>query len=173
MEVEQRYAQMKRECRAILFWCEKFQYFILGKESVEIKTDHKLLEAIVEKSRLTAPKRLQHMLLHLQRYALKVLYKQGTEMHIADFLWHALLSMIISDDGVDSDVTSDMDRKPSIWQNSSMFQENVTTTYFRAQSKIQYWKNWVKVVMQGWPEKRENTLALVREYRPYHGELNV
>ena len=55
------------------------------------RSNHKPLETIFSKPLHTAPKRLQRMLLRLQRYDLHVSYQRGTEMHIADMLSRAYL----------------------------------------------------------------------------------
>ena len=52
---------------------------------VTIHTYHKPLETIFKKALLAAPKRLQFMLLKLQKYNRQVQYKRGVERHIADF----------------------------------------------------------------------------------------
>ena len=49
-----------------------------------METDHKPLESIFKKSLISAPKRLQCMLLRLQKFDLEVTYKKGTEMVLAD-----------------------------------------------------------------------------------------
>ena len=54
------------------------------REGVNIHTDHKPLEIIFKKPILAAPKRLQKMLLKLQRYQLNVTHKTGSLMFIAD-----------------------------------------------------------------------------------------
>ena len=87
---EQRYAQIEKECLAIVFACEKFEHYILGKE-VLVNSDHKPLEVIFKKPLLNAPKRLKRMLLRLQKFDMKVVYKQGITLHIADFLSRASL----------------------------------------------------------------------------------
>ena len=51
-----------------------------------METDHKPLEVITKKSLLSAPRRLQRMLLALQRYDLGVIYKPGEQQVIADTL---------------------------------------------------------------------------------------
>jgi hypothetical protein len=57
-----------------------------GREIITIHSEHKPLERIFKKFLHTARKRLQRMLLRLQRYQLHVQYKQGKELHVADFL---------------------------------------------------------------------------------------
>ena len=68
---------------AIVFACTKFHDYIYGKEVI-IESDHKPLETIFKKQLEKAPARLQNMLLKLQKYNLRVVYKKGKDMFIAD-----------------------------------------------------------------------------------------
>ena len=61
---------------------------------MHVETDHKPLESIVLKSLNSAPKRLQRMLLRLQKYNLQVRYKKGEKMFLADTLSRAYLPEI-------------------------------------------------------------------------------
>ena len=88
---ETRYAQIEKELLAVLFACEHFDAYIFGRELVHIETDHKPLESIMQKPLNSAPKRLQRMLLRLQRYNLRVRYKKGEKMYVADTLSRAYL----------------------------------------------------------------------------------
>ena len=54
-------------------------------------TDHKPLETILAKSINSAPKRLQRMMLRLQKYRLNIVYKKGTQMYISDHLSRSAL----------------------------------------------------------------------------------
>jgi hypothetical protein len=56
---------------------------------INVELDHKPLEAIFKKPLNGAPKRLQRMLMRLQRYKLTVQYKAGHEMYLADTLSRA------------------------------------------------------------------------------------
>ena len=76
-ETEVNYAQIEKELLAILFGVERFEQCVYGRR-VEIETDHKPLESIFKKSLLSAPKRLQRMMLRLQKFDLLVSYKKGT-----------------------------------------------------------------------------------------------
>ena len=58
---------------------------------MHVETDPKPLESIVLKSLNSAPKRLQRMLLRLQKYNLQVKYKKGKKMFLADTLSRAYL----------------------------------------------------------------------------------
>ena len=72
---EQKWAQIEKELLAIVFACTKFHDYIYGKEVI-IESDHKPLETIFKKQLEKAPARLQNMLLKLQKYNLKVVYKK-------------------------------------------------------------------------------------------------
>ena len=41
MKTERNYAQIEKECLAIVFATSRFEQYILGKEDVKILTDHK------------------------------------------------------------------------------------------------------------------------------------
>ena len=58
-----------------MFACKKFNDYIYGKEVI-IESGHKLLETIFKKQLEKAPARLQNMLLKLQKYNIKVVYKK-------------------------------------------------------------------------------------------------
>lgn len=64
---EQNYAQIKKELLAIVFGLEKFEHYVYGRE-VTVESYHKPLEIIFKKSLITTPKRLQRMLLRLQKF---------------------------------------------------------------------------------------------------------
>ena len=68
---ETNYAQIEKELLSIVFGMEKFEIYLFGRKVI-IETDHKPLESIFKKSLVNAPKRLQRMLLRLQRYDFEV-----------------------------------------------------------------------------------------------------
>ena len=76
-DAETRYAQIKKELLAIVFACERFEPCVYGRDLIHVESDHKPLEAIFCMPLHSAPKRLQGMLLRLQKYSLHVAYKKG------------------------------------------------------------------------------------------------
>lgn len=88
---QRNYAQIEEELFAILFGCSRFHKFLFGRE-VLVETDHKPLIPLFEKPLYKVPTRLQRLMLKLQAYNLKVIYKPGKEMVIADTLSRAALS---------------------------------------------------------------------------------
>ena len=87
------YAQIEKELLSIVFGVERFVQYVQGRP-VKVETDHKPLESIFKKSLISAPKRLQRMMLRLQKYDLEVNYKKGSQMYLADTLSRAFLESL-------------------------------------------------------------------------------
>lgn len=100
---ERNYAQIEKELLSIVHGCTRFDQYVYGR-SITVQTDHKPLETIFKKSLLSAPKRLQRMLLQLQRYSLNIVYKPGKELFIADTLSRAFLPNKPSTEELNSEV---------------------------------------------------------------------
>lgn len=88
---EKNYAQIEKELLAILFSCVRFDQLIVGNPRTIVRTDHKPLVNVFRKPLLSAPKRLQHMLLSLQRYNLEIQFVRGKENVVADAISRAPL----------------------------------------------------------------------------------
>jgi len=78
-ETESRYAQIEKEMLAIVFSVEKFNDYTFGRKTI-VHTDHKPLESIVKKPLHRAPKRLQGMMIRLQKYDLEIRYEHGNKL---------------------------------------------------------------------------------------------
>lgn len=92
-KTERNYAQIEKECVAIVFAAERFEHCILGKDIAQVLSYHKPLMSIFTKPILTSPKRLQRMRLRLQKYPLKVVYKPCPQMFNSDTLSRAALPL--------------------------------------------------------------------------------
>lgn len=88
---EVQYAQIEKEMLAIVFGMEKFESYLYGRK-VKVESDHKQLESILKKSLLSAPKRLQRMMLRLQKFELEVVYQKGPLLFMADTLSWATIN---------------------------------------------------------------------------------
>ena len=80
---EVQYARIEKEMLSIVFGMERFESYLYGRKVI-VESDHKPLESILKKSLLSAPKRLQRMMLRLQKFELEVVYKKGPLMFMAD-----------------------------------------------------------------------------------------
>ena len=87
---EKNYAQIEKELLSIVHGCTRFDQYVCGRD-VTVQKDNKPLENIFRKPLLSALKRLQRMLLQLQKNNLKIVYKPGKEFFIADILSRAFL----------------------------------------------------------------------------------
>ena len=92
---QRNYAHIEKELLAIVFACERFDQYVYARVT-KVETDHKPLEAISRKNMMDIPKRLQRMILRLQRYDLQIAYKKGSEMYVADTLSRACLQESIN-----------------------------------------------------------------------------
>ena len=84
-DAETRYANIERELLAIVFACQRFSTYLLGRSFIA-GSDHKPLEMIAMKNLANAPPRLQRMLLQLQRYDVTIKYRPGQQMQLANAL---------------------------------------------------------------------------------------
>ena len=85
---------------AIVFSLEKFNQYTFGHH-VKIQSDHKPLESILKKSFARAPKRLQGMMMRLQKYDYEVQHERSTNLYLADTLSRAYLPTTIHPTGAE------------------------------------------------------------------------
>ena len=72
-DAEMRYANIERELLAIVFACQHFCTYLLGRSFVA-ESNHKPLEMIAMKNLANVPPCLQRILLELQRYDVTIKY---------------------------------------------------------------------------------------------------
>ena len=84
-DAETRYANIEHELLGVVGGLEKFNYFTFGRP-VTVLTDHKPLIAISKKSLVSAPPRLQYLLLRLANYNVELKWIPGKEMIFSDHL---------------------------------------------------------------------------------------
>ena len=158
---EKNYAQIEKECLAIVTCMSKWHQYLYGKKDILVHTDHQPLETIFKKPLSKAPRILQRMMLKLQQYDFSVQYKKGKEMYIADTLSRAPLNNSIEHGlGEEQVFRSEllfMDLKPPNLSSTTFQRLQKETSTDIAISAL------YKVVKQGWP----SDIALLPEIRPY------
>ncbi|UYV82964.1 K02A2.6-like [Cordylochernes scorpioides] len=82
---QRKFAQIEKELLAIVFGCERFQYYIWGNDVI-VETDHKPLLSIVKKPLEKLSPRLQRMVLRLMRFQISLKFTPGKNMFVADHL---------------------------------------------------------------------------------------
>ena len=177
---ETNYAQIEKELLSIVFGVERFEGYVYGRK-VFIDTDHKPLESIMKKSLLSAPKRLQRMLLRLQRYDLEVSYRKGTEMHMADPLSRAYLPLAKQESGDNEEVWSIVDtRSPTEIETEyvDMIEfvpiRQLTLLEIKSATELDEELHSVAaMIKQGWPDSRACVPLKLQEYFPFREELSI
>ena len=158
-DAETRYANIERELLAIVFACQRFSTYLLGRSFVA-ESDHKPLEMIAMKNLANAPPRLQRMLLELQRYNVTIKYRPGKEMQLADALSRcpARASQEIK---LDMRVDYIAFTKPWIEKLKDSTQRDpiLATVY--------------QLTQQGWPHQRRHVPRLARRYWDFRDELST
>lgn len=163
-DCQQRYAQIEKELLAIVYGCEKFHQYVYGKE-IQVESHHKPLESIFKKCLHQAPMRLQRMLLRLQRYCLKVTYKPGKELHIADTLRRAFLKEEKEDLlGKDLDVNMITQQLPMSEEKLSRFQKATAED-----TELQLLKD---MTLKGWPTHRALAPKDILPYWTFRDEIS-
>ena len=155
MDVEIRYANIERELLAIVFACQCFSTYLLGRSFIA-ESDHKPLEMIAMKNLANAPPCLQRMLLELQRYDVTIKYRPGKEMQLAD-----ALSWKSQEIKLDMQVDCIAFTKPSIKKLKDSTQRDPILAMV------------YQLTQQGWPHQRRHIPCLVRRYWDFRDELST
>lgn len=162
---EQRYAQIEKEMLAMVFALEKFNIYTYGRPVV-VHTDHKPLETILRKPLIKAPKRLQAMMLRLQKYDISAMYLQGKHMYLADTLSRSFLpEKQGQEDGEDIEYIHMTQFLP--------ISERRMTSIKEATEKDDTLQLLKRTIMDGWPEDKQLLSPLLGAYYPLRDELTV
>ena len=149
-DTETRYAQIENEMLAIVFSIERFNQYTFGRH-LHIESDHKPLEMILQKPLARAPRRLQLMIMRLQKNDFTVHYERGLPFKGKEMDDFESVNMVrclpISDQRLDE---------------------------IRAETrKDQCLREFSETILLGWPEKKEHAPALTRSYFSMRDELTV
>ena len=180
-KTERNYAPLEAEALAIVFACEHFDSYLLGRDSITIHSDHKPLEMIFGKSILSAPKRLQRMRLRLQRYPIVVKYKPGRDMYIPDALSRAPVPRSTDKAESGDTVIYHLGALPEIYTELEQIQatdgEAITDARLdrirRATTEDSIMSQLCNTILCGWPNDKHQVQLAIRDYWPYRDELSV
>ena len=126
-----------------------------GRRKVEIETDHKPLVTIFKKPLVSEPRRIQGMMLRLQKYNLELRYKKGKGVFVSDTLSRAYLTGDHEDDDVDEvfyHELEEMDMSDGLAVSEESFQKIRYAT-----SQNQTLQSVKMLIHHGWSEERSNT----------------
>ena len=159
---QQNYSQVEKELLVVTFGCSKFDEYVVGLD-MTVESDHNALEAILKKPLYMAPLRLQRMLLQLQHYpGITVIYKKGETVHFADTLSRAYLNeTIINTELLDINLVEEVISDVQLERFATATKGDEVLSILQ------------KVIVEGWPETRNQAPARVREYWNFRDELSV
>ena len=161
-DTETRYAQLEKECLAIVFALERFHQYTFGRRTI-VHSDHKPLEMIVRKPLYKAPRRLQGMLLRMLQYDTEVIYHKGKDMYIADTLSRAYLK---HESGTDNfGAVNAVKHLPISTERMAMLKNHT-----ERDETLQTLK---QVIQRGWPDTRDEVPTSVHPYFSIRDELAV
>ncbi|CAK1583539.1 unnamed protein product [Parnassius mnemosyne] len=177
-KAEQRYAQIEKELYACVFACERFHAYIYGRTDVVIETDHKPLVSIIKKPIVDSPSRLQRMLLKLQRYTFKLVYKAGKHLFIADALSRAYEPEPALSAQLSSAVYTQHDEVCAITRDMAMSAATEVTDlqFIKLQKSSENDDELAllrKYIIGGWPANKHDVMDLVKPYWGYKEHLSI
>ena len=158
-DAETRYANIERELLAIVFACQCFSTYLLGRSFVA-ETNHKPLEMIAMKNLANVPPHLQRMLLELQRYDVTIKYRPGKEMQLADALSCCLVR-------ASQEIKLDM-RVDYIAFTKPWIEKLKDSTQRDPILPMVY-----QLTQQGWPHQRRHVPCLARRYWDFRDKLST
>ncbi|XP_038106836.1 uncharacterized protein K02A2.6-like [Culex quinquefasciatus] len=172
---EKNYAQIEKELLAILFACVRFDQLIVGNPKTTVKTDHKPLVTVFKKPLLSAPRRLQHMLLNLQRYRPSIEFVTGKENVVADAISRAPFDERQADDRFDKRDIYKVFREVEEVKLSSFLkvkdeQLNEIMEESAADASMQLI---VKYTLEGWPTSVDKVPDSAKMFFKYRNELST
>ncbi|PIK51938.1 Transposon Ty3-I Gag-Pol polyprotein [Apostichopus japonicus] len=165
---QENYAQIEKEMLSITFGCERFHQYLYGRSFV-VESDHKPLETIMRKPLAKAPPRIQRMILKVQKYDLKVVYKPGKELFIADALSRASLP----DTVVGNDFEQDLEAQIHALISNLPISEKKQKQMEKCTSEDEVLQCLKETVLKGWPLNKSEVPLSIREYWDFREEIHV
>ena len=160
---QQNYAQIEKECLAIVFGCQRFKQYLFGKPVI-IETDHKPLEHIFQKPLNKCPLRLQRLLLTLQNFDVTVKYTPGKNLFIADAL---------SRTGVDTTfnvIEEDLESQINLINYYDINPQNFTEIKDETIKDVEL-QELGTMIEKGWPNNKQMVSDNIKPYWLYRSEL--
>lgn len=161
-KTERGYAQIEKEFLAMVFGMEKFHQYTYGHK-VTVQSDHKPLESIVRKPLLSAPKRLQGMMLRIQKYDVEVVYVPGRDLVLADTLSRAYPPESLP-------VEAELETVNMV-QDLPISADRLHDTR-RATEKDKILQLVIETMTQGWPKDKRQVQNEIRPYFSLQEELS-
>ena len=158
-DVETWYTNIERELLAIVFACQCFSTYLLGRSFIA-ESDNKPLEVIAMKNLANAPPHLQRMLLELQRYNVTIKYCPGAEMQLVDALSHC-------------PVRASPEIKLDMWIDYIAFTKPWIEKLKDSTQRDPILGAVYQLTQQGWPHQQRHVPHVARRYWDFRDELST
>src|SRR6218665_2232041 len=152
---------------------ERFHTYVNARH-VTIETDQKPLIAIKKKPLSSAPRRLQRMLLRLQRYNYDLIFTPGSQMILADALSGAYASSLSDAVGTEfpAEIASLTDEQQMADLTLVASDKTIRSLVGAAESDDDY-QQLIKQINSGWPTSSADLPPAVKPFASFADELAV
>ena len=164
---ERRYSQIEKEALALVWACEKFEDYVLGK-MIQLETDHKPLVPLLGTTHLDClPPRILRCHLRLMRFGYTICHVPGKELYTVDALSRAPLpaSGDAQTENSEQFVSTVVSALPA---NIDRLQE-----YRTAQLADPVCADLIELGQKGWPQNKRQVPTKLQLYWPVRGELTL
>ena len=156
-----------------MFRLERFDTYVYARR-ITVQTDHKPLLAINRKSLAAAPKRLQRMLLRLQRYDFELVFLRSHDMVLSDTLSQAYPPATVDGMSFPEELaflsTVEADQSNDLKMVASA--DTIKKISLAAKEDEEY-GCLMKEIQTGWPDTVETLPTCLRPYHTFADELTV
>lgn len=161
---EQRYAQIEKECLAIVYALERFHQYTFGR-NVVVHSDHKPLESILRKPLASAPPPTVGNDDATKKYDVTVSYERGKNMFLTDLLSRAYLPKSPEPEDNEFEFVNMAScvpiSDPRLEEIRQETQDDETMQVL------------MKVILQDWPDDKSSVPSLALPYFNQRDELAV
>ena len=166
-EAEQRYAQIEKECLAVVWACEHFHNYVYGGPQFTVETDHKPLVPLINSTDLDrCLLRCQRLLLRLMRYNPKAIHVPGKSLVVADALSRAPAPTTASSN-LAAAVESYVSAATSVHDDPKLGEVRAATLTCPDMTQLRAF------LINGWPSKSTSVSKQLQPYYAVRNELSV
>ena len=167
---ERKWAQIDKECLALVWACEKFSHFVLGLPEFKLLTDHKPLVSLINTKDLDrTPIRVQRLLMRLLRFNAIAEYVPGKNLIVADALSRAVKVQSTEISEISGEVNFYVQEVQRQWPASEeMLQQIATET-----TKDTGMSTALTLTLNGWPDYIKDVPEVAKPYYSSRASLSV
>lgn len=162
-QTQQRYNHIDKELLAVVYGCERFHYYLFGRQFL-IETDHRPLIGLLKKTLDEMSPRIQRLAYKLLRYQFNLKYVPGKNMNIAD-----TLSRDSSNDNINTHYLEEHLKVFSVLSITPANESRLKCAIDQDNElkKLKYY------VQQGFPSHKSNVPTEIKRYWPIRSDIYI